>query len=362
MKILVVGPGRQDPGGVANYYNAVFPRLSNDEVTAHYFEIGSTHGKSRIAHIIIDQIRFWKIVFQFNPDIVHLNPSLVPKSFLRDGAFVLFAKLCKKPVLIFFRGWEEPFEKTVSGSLKWFFNITYANADAFIVLASKFSDRLLNWGIEAPIHLGTTTVEDSLIENFSVEQKADDLLKTGTIRLLYLARLEQKKGILELLEAVKGLLKKGMPLTLTIAGEGPMMSQVRNMVSTFDQHRECINIAGYVRGNNKIDLLSTHHVFCLPTLYDEGMPNSILEAMAFGMPVITCPVGGLADFFDDPKMGILVNDRRPDLIANAVQELISDRHRLASIAKYNHEYAKKKFLASSAAEFLRARYRELALF
>lgn len=361
MKVLVVGPDRQDPGGVANYYNAVFPRLSNAEVTAHYFEIGSTHGKGRFAHVLIDQIRFWRILGQFKPDVVHLNPSLVLKSFLRDGVFIIIAKMRRKPVLVFFRGWEEPFEKKVSGILNRFFKATYGKADAFIVLASKFSDRLRQWGINAPVHLGTTTVENNLLDSFSVEHKAADLLETGPIRLLYLARLERKKGVLELIEAVKELLEKGVSLTLTIAGDGPMMDHVRQIASSFNQHHECVHIVGYVRGQEKIDLFRTHHIFCLPTLYDEGMPNSILEAMAFGMPVITCPVGGLADFFDDPKMGVLLNDGSAHLISGAIKLLISDRTQLVDIARYNHEYAQRHFLASSAAELLRVRYSEVAM-
>jgi glycosyltransferase involved in cell wall biosynthesis len=360
MKVLVVGPDRQDPGGVANYYNAVFPRLSNGEVIAHYFEIGSTYGKSRIAHVVNDQIRFWRILDQFRPDVVHLNPSLVLKSFLRDGMFIFIAKMRRKPVLVFFRGWEEPLEKKVSGILRWYFKATYGQADAFIVLASKFSDRLRHWGVTAPVHLGTTTVEDGLLNSFSIEAKAGDLLETGSVRLLYLARLERRKGVLELIEAVKGLLESGESLTLTIAGDGPMMDHVRQMVSSFNQYQDRIHIAGYVRGQEKIDLFHTHHIFCLPTQYDEGMPNSILEAMAFGMPVITCPVGGLADFFDDPKMGVLLNDGSAHLISDAIKLLISDRTRLADIARYNHEYAQRHFLASSAAELLRIRYKEVA--
>jgi glycosyltransferase involved in cell wall biosynthesis len=359
MKVLVVGPDRQDPGGVANYYNAVFPRLSDGAVAAHYLEIGSTRGHGRGLHIILDQIRFWRTITHINPDIIHLNPSLDLKSFLRDGMFVFLAKLRRKPVLVFFRGWQEPFEKTVSGKLKWFFKATYGRSDGFIVLAKSFSERLREWGITAPIYPGNTTVANELLEGFSIDRKIEDISGTEVVRLLYLARLEREKGVLELLDAVHMLIHRGVPVSLTIAGDGPIMNEVRQHVAKFGSHQDKVKIIGYVRGQDKKDALRTHQVYCFPTQYGEGMPNSVLEAMAFGMAVVTCPVGGIADFFENDRMGVLLKTTDPEEMAKTIAALIESRERLIDIAQYNYLYAQSRFLASTAAETLRVRYREI---
>lgn len=251
MKVLVVGPDRKDPGGVANYYNAVFPRLSDDEISAHYLEIGSTHGGRSGLHIIGDQVRFWRTIGSLKPDIVHLNPSLDLRSFFRDGLFILQSKLRGSQVLVFFRGWQELFEEKVTGKLKWFFNATYGRADRFIVLAKSFSGRLSEWGITVPVDLGTTTVNDDLLDGFSIDEKVNSLVNTQETRLLYLARLEPEKGILELLTAVDTLLNRGMLLTLTIAGDGPAMNRVCAQVSSMGRYQSKINIVGYVRNQEK---------------------------------------------------------------------------------------------------------------
>jgi len=358
MKVLVVGPDRQDPGGVANYYNAVFPRLSDGTVTAHYLEIGSTHGRG--LHIILDQIHFWGSIGQINPDIIHLNPSLNLKSFLRDGIFVFLAKLRRKPVLVFFRGWHEPFEKTVSGQLKWFFNATYGRGDGFIVLARSFSERLREWGITAPIYLGNTTVANEFLEGFSIDRKIEEIKGAKVIRLLYLARLEREKGVLELLKSVHVLLEKGIPVSLTIAGDGPIMGELQQQVAKLGALQEKVKIVGYVRGQTKIETLRAHQVYCFPTQYGEGMPNSVLEAMAFGMAIVTCPVGGIADFFDNDRMGVLLNNADPGEMARSIESLIESRDRLIDIARHNYDYAQKRFLASSAAEMLRSCYGEIS--
>ena len=359
MKVLVVGPDREDPGGVANYYNAVFPRLSGGEISAHYLAIGSTHGKSSLIHLIFDQIRFWRMLGSLKPDVVHLNPSLLWKSFLRDGLFILLAKMRRRRVLVFFRGWQNEFEKTISGYLKPFFNITYRQADAFVVLANEFCTRLREWGIQAPIYMATTTVANELLENFSIDKKVEELEKACVVRILFMARLERVKGVLELIEAVGLVLRRGTRVSLTIAGDGSIMEEVSRMVSGLGSHKGSVEIAGYVRANEKVRILESHHLFCFPTGEAEGMPNAVLEAMAFGMPVITCPVGGLADFFEDGRMGILLQTRAAADIADSITSLLSSRSQMVDMARYNYQYAQQHFLASGAAEILRSRYMDM---
>jgi len=359
MKVLVVGPDRKDPGGVANYYNAVFPRLSGGEISAHYLEIGSTHGKSSFRHLIIDQFRFWRMLDSLKPDVVHLNPSLLLKSFLRDGLFILLAKIRRRRVLVFFRGWKQEFETTVSVYLKYFFYVTYRQADAFVVLAKEFSTRLQEWGIRAPIYMATTAVANELLGNFSIDKKIESFEKAGVFRILFMARLERVKGVLELIEAVGLLLRSGTRVSLTIAGDGSIMEEVRKKVAGMGSHGSSVEISGYVRADEKVSILESHHLFCFPTGEAEGMPNAVLEAMAFGMPVITCPTGGLADFFEDGVMGILLHTREPAEIADGITSLLSSSGRMAAVARFNYQYAQQHFLASSAAEALRSRYLEM---
>jgi len=296
---------------------------------------------------------------QYQPSIVHLNPSLDLKSFLRDGLFIFLAKLSRRPVLVFFRGWQTSFESQVSGKFKSFFSVTYGRADAFIVLANAFSDSLRRWGVTAPIFVGSTTVDNDLLTNFSIEKKVEGIRDTKVFRLLYLARLEQGKGALELVQAVRKLLDKGVPVLLTIAGDGPVVDELRALIGEFGQHQNAVRLVGYVRGDEKVRMFRSHHVFCFPTRYGEGMPNAVLEAMAFGLPVVTCPVGGIADFFEDGKMGVLLPNADPQVIAGVLQSVLSKRAQLEEIARYNHSFAQGRFLASSSAEFLRRCYRNM---
>ena len=360
MKVLVVGPDRSDPGGVANFYNAVFPRLSNSSVETCYLEIGSTKSGGAVLHTVTDQYRYWKMIGQFNPDIIHLNPSLDFRSFTRDGLFIFLGKLRARKVLVFFRGWQKPFELRVTGLLRFFFSVTYRRADAFIVLAKEFAVSLEKWGVTAPISLGTTTVDDELLAGFSIEEKLEDIDKTTTIRLLYLARLERDKGVVELVKGVKSLLQNGISVSLTIAGTGPAANEVKSEIERLGSDQKFISLIGYVRGKDKAEVFKSHHIFCFPTQYGEGMPNAVLEAMAFGLPIVTCPVGGVADFFEDTNMGALIPNTSPEAIACSISTLLLDRSELVAIAQYNYLYAQERFLASTVAEFLQTRYSDIS--
>lgn len=249
----------------------------------------------------------------------------------------------------------------MSGKLNYIFSVTYGRADAFIVLAKAFAESLRQWGVSAPIFIDTTTVNDELLRDFSIDRKVDSIRNAKELRILYLARLERKKGVLELVEAVKRLLDRGVKLSLTIAGDGPVADETRTLIDGLGQHQDSVQLVGYVRGDEKVKIFESHHIYCFPTQYGEGMPNSVLEAMAFGLPVVTCPVGGVADFFEDNKMGILLKETNPDSIASSILELILNRVKLLDIARYNYSYAQRRFLSSTTAEILRGRYIEILI-
>ena len=107
----------------------------------------------------------------------------------------------------------------------------------------------------------------------------------------------------------------------------------------------CVNIkmVGHVKGSEKAKLFKESHIFCLPS-YSEGLPNSVLEAMAFGLPVITTEVGGLKHFFHDNKMGFFVAPGSIHELKEKLEILILDKEKMVEIGKYNYNYAHEKLL------------------
>ena len=352
-RILITGPALRDEGGVANYYNAVLEDLrADDRYEIEYFELGSTKRSFGPLHPVADQAGFLGAVRRFRPDLVHVNPSLTLKSLVRDGLIVDQARRRGLPVIVFFRGWDLSAEQRVDRDLGWLFRATFGRASAFIVLAARFRGKLEGWGVRVPIVLETTTVPERMLDGFVIDEKLGRLRSDETLRVLFLARLEREKGVMETLEAVSQLLRRGANVSLTVAGDGSAAAEVQAFVRANAWLGDRVQLAGYVRGERKRELLASHHVYCFPSEYGEGMPNSVLEAMALGMPVVTCPTAGLADFFEDGRMGHLVSRRDADQIADKLAQLATDRDGAARIAAYNHTYACERFLSSHVAHRL----------
>jgi glycosyltransferase involved in cell wall biosynthesis len=86
-----------------------------------------------------------------------------------------------------------------------------------------------------------------------------------------------------------------------------------------------------------------------------------VEAMAFGLPVVTRPVGGLVDFFENGKHGFLIESQEPQIFADRIERLYTDSELYNTIAQYNYRYAQEKLLASKAVERLEKIYKSLSV-
>lgn len=349
-KVLITLPGLQDPGGVAAFYNSLLPHLGNEEFTVTTFEVGSTRNRGKRMYPIADQLSFGWSLKKYRQDLVHINPSLNFKSFMRDGLLIYQAKLQKLPVLVFFHGWSNDFEQLLSKRLLGFFKKTFGKADTFIVLSGKFKKILQDWGLTQPIYLGTTNVDDSLLERISIEEKLKDIQQTARTRILFLSRLEREKGVFETIDAVVLLLQKGLSVTLSIAGDGQLRAEILDYIDSLGPLKKHVRSIGYVSGQDKANVFFEHDIFCFPTYYNEGLPTSVLEAMAFGLPVVTRPVAGIDDIFREEKMGFLCHGKTPEEIAGALEKLITNKSLRLKISQYNHTFAKEHFMASVVAK------------
>jgi len=354
--VQIIGPHLRAPGGVANLYNVLLPRLETaGSIRTAYLAVGSG-GRGRVPwHVLSDQRRVSAQLAAGDADIVHLNPSLGYKSFVRDALIARAAKKHGRKLLVAFHGWSERLAREIDGPLRPVFAASFGKADAFIVLARRFEQRLRAWGVRQPIHRGVTAVDDDCIDVAAVERRLRALAGSSPaqpLALLFMSRLEHSKGALTTVQAVDALLQRGHALRLTVAGDGPAAGAIREYLRQRPGLGKHIAMAGQVGGEAKTELLRSHHLFCLPTSYGEGLPTAVVEAMAFGMTVVTSPVGGIADFFQAGTMGELVPGTEvPPLIA-ALQRLDEDRGRLAAMGRYNVDYARRHFYASRVASQL----------
>lgn len=163
------------------------------------------------------------------------------------------------------------------------------------------------------------------------------------LKFLFVGRLVREKGILDLLEAFKQVSMRHPGATLTIAGE--LMTNERDQVTAKLVEAQLANnpnvhYVGFVKDTPA--LFNRHDVFLLPS-YREGLPRSILEAMASGLPVIATNIRGCREEVMDQETGYLVPVADPEALAQAMESFITHPERLILYGQRGREVVEERF-------------------
>lgn len=357
-KIIISVPGPKARGGITGYFYTIQKYYTSN---IEYVIRGPRNWPVRKSKIS----EGWRLLWDFflflikisNPQvkIVQLNTSLGKSGISRDIVFAYLAKFTRKKIIVFFHGWNLDIEKDIEDSWMKLFVRYISLVDAIFTLSQRSKNTLERWGFQNKIYLMSTIVDDSEIIGWDMERivKKNSSMEDNHIEFLFLARIEKTKGIYEAISVFEILLQKYPNISFNIAGDGSELERVKLYVE--EKNIQNINFFGFVSGEEKINLFKRSHIFLFPS-YTEGMPTSVLEAMAFGLVVVTRPVGGLIDFFDE-KMGLMLDTLNPNVFASNIDRLL--KMKLVGIAQFNYKYTKQEFYASIAAKRIEDIYRKL---
>ncbi|MGN0358875.1 MAG: glycosyltransferase family 4 protein [Blautia sp.] len=147
-----------------------------------------------------------------------------------------------------------------------------------------------------------------------------------SVQLLYLGVLIPRKGVQDLLDAMRILNDKGLislrNIRLVLGGIGDEMTALQEQCRRLHIEKY-VEFAGWVDGETKKRLLRTSQCLILPS-YNEGLPVAILEALSYGVPVVSTDVGSIRDAVREGISGHLVSPHVPEEIAAAILD-ITDR-------------------------------------
>lgn len=350
--VLILTPDlRGNVGGVANYYNVL--RL-HERANVEYFYVNRAHPEpslARIARLAVNYLRFAARLARRDYALLHFNPSLNAKSFLRDGVFLLIARLSSTPRLIFFRGWEEPFASKIARrrDLRALFRIAYGEGADYVVLGARFADGLRRLGARGGRIWIETTVADARPRSPDAHPDgappAPRELPRDRATALFMSRLLVSKGVRIAIDAVRLYNERrppGLPsLELRIAGAGEDEAEVRAYV----ERTGCgfVKFLGHVTGEAKWRALEEASIFLFPTCYPEGLSNAVLEAMLHGLPVVTRPEGALGELLVDGVHGVVSASTDPACFADGLAALLADPKAYRRIAARNREEAEGRF-------------------
>ena len=185
----------------------------------------------------------------------------------------------------------------------------------------------------------------------------------GRPKLLFLSNLMVSKGYLQVLEALRILVgDSGIDVECHFCGSFVLESRV-SAYSTIEEAEADFRVRveewnlgdhaflrGPVDGTEKLQLLAESHFLVLPTRLQEGQPISIIEALAFGLVVVTTPVPGILEMVEEGGLAELVSFDQPREIAQVIESHVSDPDRFeamsrASVGRYREAFTRERHLA-----------------
>lgn len=212
--------------------------------------------------------------------------------------------------------------------------------DAFVAISEEIEKELLTEGYEKSRIYRVPNFVDSSV--FYPEEKK----KTNDNVIIFSGALDKRKGVEILLEAWKDVQKMFPLWKLLILGDGSMKTALIMQAERLGITKSTI-FAGHV--HNVPDHLRNADLFVLPSI-QEGLPNSLLEAMACGLPVIASRIGGVVDVVEDGKSGMLFEPGDISGLESAMKRLLGDVDLSRRLGAEARKTISEKFLIERVAD------------
>lgn len=222
---------------------------------------------------------------------------------------------------------------------------------AFLVRANNYADQQR---IEEIVHGKTELIYNSLTLPQTLARPVERFQQGKPVRLIALGRFDVTKGFDILLEACAILKKHNFPFTLTLAGGGGKimgLGDLSHKLITMRQElglQNEVKMPGLISHDQLPEILEQHDIFVAPCIIHssgkrDGIPNTVIEAMAFAMPVVATNVNALPEIVRDNETGLTVHPGDPKALANAIMALAADPKKAQKLGENGSKLAKELF-------------------
>lgn len=335
-------------GGPTMSVSKLSEQLYNDGIDTEVFTT-LANGKNELTFPAgkitwIDSVPVW-FFKRLTKDHSHFSPSLL------KHLFITISKN-KKPLIIHIHAWwnlvsilacllakikHVPVVLSPRGTLS---SYSFSNKHTFF---KKWIHRLAGKKLLSYCHFHATSKQEkqeiqqlilpksiTVIPNFinlPKHYKSIEIHQTDLLKLLYFSRIEPKKGLEILLEALDEINVK-YQLTIAGTGEPDYLNSLKKIVHKRSMER-FVKWIGFQHNDTKFEVLQTHDLLVLPS-YNENFGNVVIESLSVGTPVLISDQVGLADYIKSGKLGwTFVN--QPDKLQQQLQQIDRNRQWLEEI-------------------------------
>lgn len=343
-RTLVVATSRKTRGGITSVVKAHEQGQQWKDFHCHWVQTHRDGTRWRKYRYLITGLMDFIIRLPFY-DIVHIHVSQ-PSSLKRKRIFLNLAKSLKKKIIVHFHAFniEDTFGGKHSNDYVSFFN----KADKIIVLSNWWKNQ-----IKEKISLPDDDV--IVLYNPCPSVKTDNSIKKDNI-ILYAGTICQRKGYADLIKAFSKIAFKYPDWKIVFAGNGEIQ-EGQTLAKNLGIENQ-IEFAGWITGNEKAKLFNKSKIFCLPS-YAEGFPMAALDAWAYGLPVITTPVGGIPDVAKDGDNMLLFNPGDIVSLTEKLSLLINSKQTQRALSLASFDFSNKQFNITTICNKLCQIYKDL---
>lgn len=333
INVLMFGASLEQNGGIATVEKLIIKYTVADVNIQHI----TSHDEGTIAHRVKVFAKcvsiFIKKLITERIDIIHIHIS-DGGSILRKAIITLVSLLFGKPVVMHAHGAE--FHLTYAKLPKIFqqaVNWIFYQCQCFIVLSNNWQDYYVN-------NLGLNKKKVVVLPNpTELPEHIPERENQTLIKFVFCGRVGQRKGAFDLINAFANLSEDEQSKSqLILAGDGEI-EKAQQLVAEL-KLKEKVTFLGWINSRQRDELLSQADVFILPS-YNEGLPMAILEAMGWGLPVITTPVGGIPELVIAHQNGLLVTPGDIQQLAAAMKLVLNNEYLRISLGQVARENVQK---------------------
>ena len=336
MKICMVVPDAMVKGGIASVVNGYRSFEFGKEYEITYVESYCDGSKAKkLLKALKGYLEFAKVLKEKKPDLVHIHSSFGP-SFYRKIPFIYMTVWKNIAIVNHIHGAEfEVFYEKASRRKKALIHRVYDKCDKLIALSEEWKERLSKIVSEEKI---------TVLANYcTIPEKLPETRKN---QMLFLGEIGERKGGFDIPAILAESCLKENRIHFIFAGDGQKedIDRIKREIEKKDLG-EWVKFLGWVRGEEKERLLRESKVFLFPS-YNEGMPMAVLEAMAYGLAIVTTNVGGIPKLITSGENGYLCRPGDIEGLSSNIRALftdeklakrMSDRARQKAIAEYSRE-------------------------
>ncbi|MEI8201412.1 MAG: glycosyltransferase family 4 protein [Bacteroidota bacterium] len=321
--VLMVGSDLTSNGGIASVIKTLYASYSKSDFPFRLFLLKTCYYNDKgilwELFILIKAILvFTPIIIKHNVKIVHLHTSS-NLSYYRTIIFFFISKLLRRKTILHFHA-SNFSDFFIHNNKSYKLNkFVFKHTDQILVLCNEWKNQLMDkYGID------NATFLPNPIPNIPQEVVKETEAKSNKcFQILFIGFLIKTKGIIEIIELATLLKKNKVNAKIIIAGKGLLHDFIITEIEN-KELSEYLEYFGWANEVSKTTLYLNSDLFLLPS-YKEGMPITILEAMTYGLPIISTNIAGIPDEVVHAKNGFLYQPGDVSGFYNGITTLINNK-------------------------------------